>query len=561
MKKRIFIIPMLMCFFSFVSCYEDDSTLATENIGDITFTETTENLYVGSMEEITLAPDMQIAQGTNTEALAYEWKLTETSNFVSTTYDFEFETIGTDATLNYTVERPVSTSPYTLLLTVTDTAHGNLQYSKSWKVYVQSSFLDGILISDTKDGLTSDFTLINNKRFTLNYDKDEHIFRNILESVNGVPYNGLMRKIFYSPYGYNTTIETNQVWTISDEGKLTRFDCEDFTQNGTFDDNLIVIDKGSNLQVYSMFYAYSYLYMYTSNGFYSLLSSNNNRFTSALAAMASYTPDNGVVANSPNQGYTFNWLSAASYQNLTFYDKSQASFISINNGGQYMTLSGFEANNSFDPNSIPNQSAIAAVVFEDMSQIVFLMKDDSNGSYYIYTMSRTIDADGYYDNETYDFIETTPGQNASAINKYAVSAEGKQLLDKAVSVFFSNRNQVLYVATNDAIYTINYGAGASTSVSSTAKYTAPAGETITQVKMYQQGIYNYNLDLIIGDDASVEQTEWNNKALMIVTQADEYKGKVRIVPISQVVDGTLDTSQTVTYDGFGKILDVTTTGY
>jgi hypothetical protein len=84
---------------------------------------------------------------------------------------------------------------------------------------------------------------------------------------------------------------------------------------------------------------------------------------------------------------------------------------------------------------------------------------------------------------------------------------------------------------------------------------------ITKAKMYQQGLYNYNCNLIVGDNPTVPQTEWNNKAIIVTTQSSEYEGKVHIIPITQVANGTLDASQAKTYDGFGKILDVTTTGY
>jgi hypothetical protein len=136
MKKYIFISPLLLCLLSLYSCYDDSSTLATNNIGNITFTEKQSELYVGSMEELTLIPDIQIAEGTNTDALTYEWALTETPVTSSSSYNFEYEIISTDPQLNYIVERPVSTSPYTLLLTITDTVHDNLQYTKYWKIYV-----------------------------------------------------------------------------------------------------------------------------------------------------------------------------------------------------------------------------------------------------------------------------------------------------------------------------------------------------------------------------------------------------------------------------------------
>ena len=57
------------------------------------------------MEELTLIPDIQIAEGTNTDALTYEWALTETPVTSSSSYNFEYEIISTDPQLNYIVER------------------------------------------------------------------------------------------------------------------------------------------------------------------------------------------------------------------------------------------------------------------------------------------------------------------------------------------------------------------------------------------------------------------------------------------------------------------------
>lgn len=83
------------------------------------------------------------------------------------------------------------------------------------------------------------------------------------------------------------------------------------------------------------------------------------------------------------------------------------------------------------------------------------MKDDTNGTYSIYTFSRYIGEEGHYDGD--NWIVTSPSQPASARNKYTIPSEGTALLDKAISIFFSNRNLLLYVTTTDGIYTINYG--------------------------------------------------------------------------------------------------------
>lgn len=559
MKLNLFIFYTIVCLYSLSSCYDDNSTFATNDIGCITFTQNQSDVFIGSLEELKLSPDIQMSDATNTDALEYQWELTEVPITSSPTYDFEFETIGTDTELTYIVDRPISNVPYTLKLTVTDTSHGNLQYIRIWKIYVHSSFLDGILISDSQDGLTSDFTLINNKFFTLNYIKEEQIFRQILTSINGSPHKGMMQSLNYEVYSYGYTAQTNQIWAIESNGTLSRFNCLDYTQNGQFTDQSLIINKPNDMQVLSAFMSYTFFYINTTSGLYTLFPSNVNRFSNPHGTFNQLRADNNVIAYSPNTGYVSNTLSNAQYQNLTFYDKTKGAFVTCDGSGQFMLLTEFEASSNFNPNELPNQTAKTAIVFEDMSQIVFLMKDDTSGTYSIYTFNRII-RDGEFDDNGI-WIPGPSYQPASAKSKFVIPTEGGELLDKAVSVFFSNKNQLLYVATPDGIYTINYGSSSAATVNKEAKYTPNAGETITKVKMYQQGLYNIDCKLIVGTEPTVAQTEWNNKALIITTQSSEYEGKIYIIPITQVATGTLDPSKAKVYDGFGKILDVTTTGY
>ena len=138
---------------------------------------------------------------------------------------------------------------------------------------------------------------------------------------------------------------------------------------------------------------------------------------------------------------------------------------------------------------------------------------------------------------------TSPEQPAAAKNKYIIPTTGKTLLDKAVSIFFGHTNNVLYVVTDAAIYSFTYGMGNEVSVSTTSQFTPSNGEKITKAKLYQQGQYTNQINV------------------MTVTQSAEFNGKVSIVPMKQAGAGTLDISKALIYDGFGKILDVTTTGY
>lgn len=97
---------------------------------------------------------------------------------------------------------------------------------------------------------------------------------------------------------------------------------------------------------------------------YTLASSTVNRFSGPAGALSSYKVNNNVIAYSPNTGHVSNSLSGADQQHLTFYDKERASFITCNGSGQFMQVKSFDANNNFDPNKLPNQTAISAVVFE-----------------------------------------------------------------------------------------------------------------------------------------------------------------------------------------------------
>ena len=103
--------------------------------------------------------------------------------------------------------------------------------------------------------------------------------------------------------------------------------------------------------------------------------------------------------------------------------------------------------------------------------------------------------------------------------------------------------------------------GNEVSVSTTSQFTPSDGEKITKAKLYQQGQYTNQLDVMTGNPPTISPNAWNNKALIIVTQSTEFDGKVSIVPMKQAGAGTLDVSKALIYDGFGKSLDVTTTGY
>ena len=269
---------------------------------------------------------------------------------------------------------------------------------------------------------------------------------------------------------------------------------------------------------------------------------------------------NGFEIN--NNVYAANSSFSIGDNHLVWLDKPKGAFYSLN-GTSYNTCTPYISNPDFDPNDMGSQTAIAATSSQDGSLTTFLLKDDNSGDYAIYTLSQYKAEEGYYeDPDNWDgWVVTSPEQPAAAKNKYIIPAAGKNLLDKAVSIFFGHTNNVLYVVTDAAIYSFTYGMGNEVSVSTTSQFSPSNGEKITKAKLYQQGQYTNQLNVMTGNPPAITPNAWNNKALIIVTQSTEFDGKVSIVPMKQAGAGTLDVSQALVYDGFGKILDVTTTGY
>lgn len=538
--QSIFIICSLSLFLS--SCYDDQSTLATDFIDEVVIDTTgiKHAQYIGYQDLLTIEPTVKVGNIDGGSRLQYEWALAYFSKS-----DSEFEVISTDKRFSEVISRPISSAPYTLKLTVTDTENDNLQYLCLWNIYVQSSFLDGLLISDTKDGATSDLTLVLNSNLTVNYNKEEKTYRQILENATGAPYSKLMTGLSYEVYGNAVTAGSgvNQLWAVTSDGDIVRFNTQDFSINGTSDNASIITYKPAGLQFKSLFRAYQMYFAYTTAGFYSFMNVSANVFGWYDAVLPGYVPDNGVIAATSN--------STVYYNHTVWLDQVKGAFYSYSGRLSFgASVGSYESNMVFDPNAMANQTAVAAGIKEDGSIATFLLKEKNSGNYAIYILGQYKEAE-----------ETSPALPASARNKYVIPNEGKSLLDNAVSAFFAQRENVLYVATQSGIYAILYGSGDSATVSTVAKYTAASGEAITSAKLYQQGHHTNDNATITETPPTVMSLEWNNKAIIITTQKGEFEGKVYVIPISQPGIGTLDSANALAYDGFGKVLDVITIGY
>src|SRR5699024_11154268 len=98
--------------------------------------------------------------------LSYQWKI----NLEPGT-DF-YEVIGDKKNLIHVAKlRPNDVrNPYQILLTVTDNKTG-LQYLMGWPLQVLNSLGEGLVVAASKDGNTTDLSLIMAPKVTENYDE------------------------------------------------------------------------------------------------------------------------------------------------------------------------------------------------------------------------------------------------------------------------------------------------------------------------------------------------------------------------------------------------------
>ena len=555
MKKILTCIVLAFAASGLAGCYEDKSTYATDQIPDIVLTDTeTTAIYTGYLEQIDFAPEL--TQGgkvlEDNDNYTYTWELNEVPD------ENQFQTISTERELHVTVPNGISTTPYLLKLTVKDTEN-DLEYLFWWDLYIQSAFLDGLVISDTKDGATSDLTLVLNQKLTTNYaGKEEKIFRNILASgSSAAAYPGLLRSLTPMLFGYIYSKPKHYLWATDQNGELVRFNCEDYSV-ASGGDVLLYASEGQKF--YKLFgtgnnnSSQTLMIAMSNAGNYCIQCVSTEVFSWPNTAMNASSIKNGICAS---RSYSANTECVAAWLD----EKTNKLIVADFNFAGYLIYHTITGSGAYDADNLGDQQVIAAGMTYTENIPALLLKDNA-GTYAIYTITPHQAEEGYYtDPDNWEgWVVTSPEIPYGPRARIEIPAEGKALLDQATGTAFCTMQAILYVATADGIYAIDFASGKA--VVSDVKFTPDAGEKITSVKLYQQGQYQYSSNMCgDGENQYRELLDWTNYAVIVTTQKSDTEGCVYVVPMTQIGTGNLDKAQALKYDGFGKILDVTTTGY
>ncbi len=533
------------------SCYSDRSSLPINTIEEVVVDTTAVggDIYIGYLEELNLSPKVKYS---NPDALSYTWTLT----LFPDRNNVESEVISTSLDLKYQVNREISTGAYTLTLYVTDTSHEGLQYITSWKVYVQSSMIGGLLIADTPDGETTDLTYIKSPVFSRQYTGAERLYPNLLSSRFEGGFKGIARSMAYTITSNFSRPHVNQVWLNTTDGRVVRFNPTNYSTTGDSGSGLIVY-KPEPFRINDMFMMGALFILDTSNGYYKQIAQSETTFTIPYNVMDEIEYASGAMCHS---------TSLAHYNTMAWYEEAQGRFRFLKStGSEYAPayqIHEYAASESFDPSNSPGLTAIACEIDEKGAFSSFLMKDKVSGKYAMYLLAQYQPLKRQRDPETNEWVVISPEIQPQAYAKYAVPEAAIPLLDAAVSVFFSKveKENIMYIATSDALYALSYGMGDTMKMEGSAKYSIPSGEKITKAKLFIQGEYAAKADDFRFNKAL--QLPINLRGVIISSEKGS-TGVVRVLPIDQdrFGSGDLLLEQVSTYEVQGKVLDVVSIGY
>ncbi len=517
-----------------VSCYDDKSTS-----GEITDTVEIDTTGFGPKIEIANGSTLRLSpkvSPANDPDLAYEWKITVTSNGNETT----FSKLSEEKDLERVITQAPSQKPYSLVFTVTNKRTG-VQYMQRYNVYVISRMGDGVLVADTRDGATSDISLVRNKYVSAGYTGDTQYIRDSYSFTNGQKMEGVMRKLVYGPIGntaqafYVTamTDKTLENLDASTHGVIQNFD-QMFTFPPEKDKKFQTLGTNFN----SVFFVYEGdIYAYARQV---------NAITQTFSDPLNYVSPSQIA----NKKFGNEYLQVnADMGDVFFFDETKGAFYHMTPAAYPIAplTAGTGGSVNFDPNALSGYTLIGSCRGEQVSRspvhvrVHFILKDPQ-GAIDVYRLSNRYDPD--FNNGSY-FYESD--------GKY--SAATCPDIENALCFEGSYKRSVIYYATKNKVYPCVIG-GSAVGVNESGAFTAPAGEEITTMSLFREAWSYYDQQ-----STEMEVMEEDANQLLVATYNNTtQEGKVYVLPITGNSGslGTADADHTFT--GFGRITALGTQG-
>jgi len=503
----------------FVACIKDRTNLELKSISDIVIDTAgvKPSFVVFQLDTLRVNPNVS-KSGVAPGQLQYKWTMNA--------YQGYLRTVGTDMQLAAQVTEAPSSTPYTLILTVTDTTT-NLKAFYTWSVTVNPRFGEGLVVADVKNGNQGDISLIMAYNFTGNFpdESETRIFRDLYSKANKTGINGAINSVSFMNYQNTRTL------TLLTDNTILRLDPISYkltTQNdGLF---LIAPDqiRPDGIQSIQLINQHEYI---INNG------KIHHRYGGSLSFGYPYLFDNTGYETKKVCG-----LQQPSGAGGVLYDEKNNRFLMLpsmtSSSAPLVTYPAVDNSTpapAFDPANVGNKTCLH--LEEAYSKrVLAIMKDRDQSQYYAYQLK-----------------VVNPVNGKMGYSAHNISNNPDMLQAKYFSC--STGEEVLFYATDSKVYSSTLLVNGTTSPN--LRYTVGNGEVITGMRMHIRGGNMYLPSLSAPDDYSLRRSMTSaNRLLLLSTYNESTKeGKIIAIPLETLgVGGLVTNPQYIkTFGGFGKI--------
>ncbi|SHF30371.1 PKD-like family protein [Fodinibius roseus] len=482
------------------SCRDDSTTYATSEIpGVVIDTTGMPQLRLLQFEELEVAPELH-TEGVGESDLSYEWRLYYAQN------DTLSEVISEQRNLEgYEVELTPNEEddPYQVQYTVTDESNG-LEYIMAWPLYVMNSLGEGLVIAETDNGSDTDLSLIMAPEVTEDYS-EVNIQRKVYSTINDELIPGLVQDM------QPVNIYGDPVLLAITGQSVMRISRLDYSYHSMNEELFHYAPSQFSPQKLGGIYQGTVL---VNNGdLYEEYLRSSRRFTAPIDAPFPFTVPAQVA------------LDAVLYEQIpvTFYDEVNEQFIYYE-AGEEMNLMPSGSGETFDPSEVTNKENMAAGVAVN-GDFRHLLRDKDSGSFTLYIFN--------------DEVSNYPDPVTPPLPKAMYDFSGAPAIEQAEYFVLPDNQRVMYYATSTTVYAALYS---TSSPVFEERYTAPAGEEITSLQLYQQSGYP-------SDDPFID----TNHRQLVMSTYDGSEGKVYLLPITNLGVGNIDEGNIKSFGGFGRI--------
>lgn len=508
------------------SCYEDESSLNYKLINPINIdlgSDDATEFSIFAYDTLVIKP-MVYREGTSDANLSFKWTIS----------GFTLAPVVLDSTmtLKKIIELQPQALPYDLLFQVTDHTTGIIQ-EQSYKVTVQTPFGSGLVVSETRDDITSDISLIRSYYFSGGFKKGQDTtMRNLFSLVNKRKIGGVGKAILSSSYGVY-----GRFLTIGTDRSIDRVDPFDYSY---------IDGNGNSFMIDPKNYDVSSLGFSSSAGAMEALVIGGKVYTHALQSTVIHTYSYYLLTNDMSD-YRISLLTLPIWAYGLCFDELNGRFLEISGTKRLRVIDSkkLDSDAPFDPNKLQNFTCRAMFSGKnDIGHNILQEKDPltgkpkADGNVYCYDTKQA----QYYDDPT--FKNGMPSKVMDLSNFEGVKG----------ARFFTgtNNRDYIYYATSNKIYTIDL-----TMNKATEDYTVEnPNEEITSMAVWLgSGLMSYT-----NNKGDIATTGSNNNMLVVTTYNSITKeGFVRTLPIA-IFSGRIEQNKELhdVYGGFGKITATST---